>query len=117
MKEAVIQAQIVSYLRAILPKQYRVVAVPNASLRTRTGRAGNAVAGLTPGVPDLVIFGDGSAFFIEVKAKRGTLSDAQSEWANWCIMTGCMAWCCARSVDDVRKAIEQWKLPTREVRQ
>lgn len=117
MKEAAIQAQIVKFLRAVLPKNYRVVAIPNASLRTRSGRAGNAVAGLTPGVPDLVIFGDGSAFFIEVKNARGKLSDAQSEWANWCVVEGCMAWCCARSISDVRTALDQWKLPTREVRQ
>lgn len=114
MNEAQTQRAIVDYLQTVLFPTHRVVAIPNGAVRTASGRASNAVAGLRRGVPDLMIVGDGKVYFIEVKASRGKLTAEQSEWANWCVMKGLIGWCCAKSIDDVRVALGAWKIKTRE---
>ena len=116
MTEAQIQKSIVDFLRAVLPPNFRVVAIPNGARRTSAGRASNAVAGLTPGAPDLVILGNSRAYLIEIKTKTGKLSDHQSEFATWAVTKGALAWCCARSLDDVRVALVEWGIPTREAK-
>lgn len=113
MKESLIQGAIVDYLRAVLPKNHRCVAIPNGSRRTASGRAANAVPGLTPGVPDLMIVSAGRVWFIEVKGPKGTLSDAQTDFISWCVVTN-TPYCVARSVDDVKIALEHWQIKTRE---
>lgn len=116
MKEIDIQRQIVNWLRAVLPRKYRCFAIPNGARRTRSGLASNAVPGLTPGVPDLMIVGGGEAMFIEVKRPGGKLSDAQSEFGTWCALEGAAGWCVAYSVDDVRTALAHWGVTTREAK-
>ena len=113
MKESVIQTAIVEWLNVVLPKGYRCFAIPNGARRTASGRAANAVAGLTPGVPDLAIIGRGHIWFVEVKGPRGIVSDAQEEFLAWCATTG-TPYCIARSVDDVRVALMNWNVQTLE---
>ena len=117
MREADIQQAIVDYLNAVLLPAYRVFAVPNASRRTRSGKASNAVPGLRKGVPDLIVLGRGKAFQIEVKRERGKLSDAQSEWGTWSVVTSGTPWACVKNIDEVRLALSQWMVPTREAAQ
>lgn len=116
MLEGVIQRGIVQYLNTVLTKTHRIFAIPNASRRTHGGHAGNAVPGLRKGVPDLMIVGQGRAYFIEVKTPSGKLSPEQSEWADWCVVSGGAGWCCARSIDDVRRALSHWGIPTNEAK-
>lgn len=116
MTEAQTQQAIVEFLRAVLFSTYRVVAIPNGATRTASGRASNAVAGLTPGAPDLMVVGHGRVWFIEVKSRTGKLTSAQHEWGDWCFKIGLVGWCCARNVEDVRDALVHWKIPTRETR-
>lgn len=115
LKESAIQHAIVGHLRAVLPKGYRCFAIPNGARRTNGGRAANAVSGLTPGVPDLAIVGRGNIWFIEVKGPGGVVSEDQEEFLAWCAMTG-TPYCIARSVDDVRVALVNWNVPTREAK-
>lgn len=115
MKESQIQSAIVKYLRAVLPKNFRCFAVPNGSQRLPNGRPANAVAGLTPGVPDLAIVGDGRIFFIEVKSKKGRLSEAQSEWGDFCIYQAMVPWACVHSVEETRHALNEWGIKTKEL--
>ena len=76
-EEDQIQSAIVAYVRAVAPRII-VYAIPNASRRTQSGRASNAVPGLLPGMPDLgLAIPDGRAAFIEVKTPKGKLSDNQ----------------------------------------
>jgi hypothetical protein len=113
LRESAIQGAIVDFLRAVLPKTYRCMAIPNGSRRTANGRAANAVPGLTPGVLDLMLVSAGRLWFIEVKGPKGTLTDEQEEFTSWCAATG-TPYCVARSVDDVRFALNHWNIPTRE---
>jgi predicted ATPase with chaperone activity len=72
--EAAIQRAIIDRLRL-----YGVlcVAVPNEGKRTAvTGRRLKG-AGMRPGFPDLICMQDGQAAFLEVKAPKGVVSDAQ----------------------------------------
>lgn len=109
------QKAIVDFLRAVLPKTHRAFAIPNGARRTASGRAANAVPGLTPGVDDLAIVGCGRIWFVEVKSKRGRVSEAQEAWHAWCAANG-TPYCVARSVDDVRVALAHWGIPSREAR-
>ena len=114
MKESQIQSAIVKYLRLVLPKNYRCFAVPNASQRLPSGKPANAVAGLTPGVPDLAIIGNGRIYFIEVKSKKGRLSEAQSEWGDFCAYQAMIPWACVHSVEETRAVLKEWQIETRE---
>lgn len=114
MKESQIQRAIVGYLEAVLPPHYRVYANANASRRTTTGRAANAVPGLRRGIPDLTIRGPGGlSYDIEIKSAKGRLSPEQSEWGTWVISIG-GRWACVHSVEEVRLALNEWQIKTRE---
>ena len=112
-EEDAIQRAIVDYVRAVAPSVF-IYAIPNAASRSPGMRAGNAVSGLTCGVPDLgLVLPGGRAGFIEVKGKRGKLSEAQQERSmEICACGG--EWWLARSIDDVRDAFRAWSVPTRE---
>lgn len=111
--EQSIQRDIVSYLRSVAP-HCLTFAIPNAARRTAGGFASNAVAGLTPGIPDLcVIAPSGVAHFIEVKTNSGRLSDVQ-ETIRMRLIKMSVPYCVARSISDVRIALRHWKIETRE---
>lgn len=114
MKESEIQRAIVDFLRVVIP-QCVTFAIPNASRRTKTGRASNAVPGLLPGVPDLAIIAPGGkVFLIEVKTDKTGLSKSQRELRlRFVGMDVPVA--IARSIDDVRKALAHWEIESREV--
>jgi hypothetical protein len=111
--EASIQRGIVDYVQAVAP-QCLIFAVPNASRRTKGGRASNGVAGLTAGIPDLCIIAPGGvAYFMEVKTPKGRLSDAQFTILNR--LTGLHSeWQIVHSIDDARYALKCWNILTRE---
>jgi hypothetical protein len=108
-----VQSAIVHFLRVAVP-DHVTFAIPNASVRTRTGRPGNAVPGLLPGIPDLCLLGPlGRAYFIECKAGYGDLSEVQFAMRNRFEAMG-VPFAIARSIDDVRTALGYWKIKTKE---
>jgi hypothetical protein len=114
--EAILQKQVVDYLRAVLPHSI-VAAIPNASRRTTGGRAGNAVYGLTIGIPDLmVILPKGRIVFFELKSEKGRVSDAQ---LNIHLKLQALNHECAvcRNLDDIKLALAAWNIETREAKQ
>jgi hypothetical protein len=112
--ENAIQRAIVDYLRAVLPSSHRVVAIPNGSRRTATGRASNGVPGLSPGFPDLMIIAPGGkVYLIEVKAPKGRLSPEQIDWETWAFDYA-IPRCVARSIEDVRRFLRTYDVGTRE---
>jgi hypothetical protein len=114
--EAQLQRSIVDFLKVVLPPEYRAVAVPNASIRTAGGRAGNAVAGLSRGFADVIVVGQGRLYAMEIKTEKGRLSEFQKEWQFWATNTGATPWVVVRSVDDVRTCLTVWNIPTRNHR-
>lgn len=108
-----IQRQIVDWIRVAAPSVV-AVAVPNGARRTAGGRPANAVPGLTPGVPDLVVIRpNGEVLWIEVKSQIGKLSDAQFAFHGKLLGLGHT---CAvvRSIDDVRLAFKTVGISVRE---
>lgn len=113
IREADIQRAIVDYLRAVAPDVF-LFAVPNASVRARGGRAGNAVAGLTRGIPDIcLVLPDGRAAFIEVKAEKGKLSEYQQDILRT-FAARAIPFAICRSSLDVAEALRGWGVMVRE---
>lgn len=114
--EDAIQIAIVDYLRAVLvPRDYKVAAIPNGGKRGKAEAGIMKATGTLAGMPDLIIIGPlGHCFFIEVKASKGTESEAQIAMKEWMISIG-VPCAVVRGIDDVRAAIAHWNLKTREV--
>jgi hypothetical protein len=112
--EARIQAAIFEFVRTIAP-DVLIYAVPNGGLRSKSEAARMKWTGVVAGIPDLaLVLPDGRAAFVEVKAAHGALSEAQREIRLVMIQRGIPV-ITARSVDDVRAALKQWHVETREV--
>lgn len=113
ISEAAIQRQIVDWVRVAAPGVV-VVAVPNAARRTVSGRPTNAVAGLTAGVPDLVvIMPEGKTLWIEVKSEKGRVSDAQFAFHSKLHGLGHTI-AIVRSLDEVKLAFKAMNIKIRE---
>lgn len=112
--ESGIQRDIVRYIKAVIPNSV-VIAIPNGARRTVNGYAANAVAGLLPGAPDLVIAlpEGGKVLWMEVKAPKGRVSENQILVHGLLNAAGhnCVV---VRSIEDVRNAFSFLKIKTRE---
>jgi hypothetical protein len=113
VREDAIQKSIVDYLGAVLPHAF-VFAVPNAAVRRNGGRAGNAVPGLRPGVPDLCFVWRRRAYFLEVKRPREPLSLVQRDCRVELQRHDIPVWT-VHSIEDTRTALKYWRVRTREV--
>lgn len=107
MTEHAIQSSIVQYLERFLPKSIRVVGVSN-NPRSAIQGALEKKRGMKAGFPDLMLVG---SFYghLEVKAKGGTLSPAQKEWASW-FLDNDIPYAVVRSIDDAHKVMVEWGL-------
>lgn len=113
MLESEIQRQIVDWIRYVAP-ECMVIAIPNAARRTASGRASNAVPGLTSGAPDLLVIRPrGEVLWMEVKTDKGKLTDLQFKFhENLQIRNHACA--VVRSLDDARNAFKAVGIETRE---
>ena len=113
--ESKIQSAIVNYVRNVV-KDCLVIAIPNGSRRTSGGWAANAVSGLTPGAPDLVIaLPEGRVFWLEVKAPKGRLSDNQVLIHEKMNELGHAIYV-VRSIEEVRCIMDNLNIKTRETK-
>lgn len=111
--EAQIQKAIVEYLKAVLPGAV-VMAIPNGSQRTASGRPANAVAGLLPGAPDLcVALPQGQVIWFEVKSDKGRVSPNQILVHGHLTSLGHHV-PIVRSIEDVRQALAFLGIETKE---
>jgi len=110
-----IQRAIVKYIEAVLPHGI-VMAIPNASRRTKGGRPMNAAPGLMPGAPDLVVaLPKGRVVWFEVKAPKGRVSTNQIYLHGK--LTSLNHVCAVvRSIEDVQRTFDVLGIETREIR-
>lgn len=114
--EQTLQRAVVQYLDAVLPATAWCFHAPNGGGRSKVEAAIFKGLGVRAGIPDICILYDGRAFWIELKAAKGRLSEAQERahvrlWEAGCPVAD------ARSLDDVRRLlVEEWAIPTREAR-
>lgn len=108
-----LQRQVVEFLRLVAPG-YVTFAVANGGGRSKAEAGILKATGVLAGVPDLVLVGPlGQAHFIELKTAKGKPSQAQRDLhARFAVMG--VPYAVARSLDDVRVALEAWKISTRE---
>ena len=85
------------------------------------GRLGKATAGrlrgagLKPGMPDILIFHNGRATGIELKAEKGRLSDNQIAMHERLAMAGVRVYVC-HTTEEVLAALESASLPRRNLK-
>ena len=115
MSEHQVQASIVAYLRTVLPRGYRVIAVANKPRSAVQGRL-EKQRGALKGCPDLLLVRqDGYTAFLEVKHGKGRLSPEQAEFGEW-LVNGGGEFAVIRSIDDARSVLAALNIQTREGR-
>lgn len=106
--EELLQRAVVQLLAARKVDRNRFFAVPNGEKRGKATAGRLKAQGVLAGVPDLVfILSDGRIAFIELKARNGRLSPAQSAYMDWCVERKIPHAVCA-SIDDVDAALRTW---------
>lgn len=112
--EGPIHRSILRYLRATLPHGYVVQHTANKPRSAQQGAREKAMGAIS-GWPDLAIYGqlDGSAkaWFLEVKPPRVTVPEHQRE-VHARLMDIGFPVRIARSIDDAKRAVWDWGLPT-----
>ena len=99
--EEQIQGAVASYLDRALPEDAVWMHVPNGGARHPAVAAKLKWAGVKPGAPDVLVVWKGRAIWIELKAAKGTLSDAQKAMQERLTLSGAVVFPIARSVDEV----------------
>lgn len=114
--EGPIHRAVKTYLRSTLPTGWIVTHAANKPRSAQQGAREKAMGALA-GWPDLQILGPGpggpSSWFMEIKAPGGKLSEAQREVGDRLLDAG-FSVRVIRSVDDARKAVADWGLPSKD---
>lgn len=119
LSEDSIHAQIVAWLRLVLPSDAIIHHSRNEGNRggfrgARDGARGRAM-GVMPGFPDLLIYVGGRGYCIEVKRPGEYQSPIQKLVEKQLTAQG-IPYAVCRSVDDARSVLASWGVPTREAR-
>lgn len=101
--------------------QYLAIALPKHAVWTTIGHGGGGkirgaqlkAMGLAPGFPDILILSNGKAYCIELKSKKGKLSEQQTALHERLMIAGCFVDTC-RSVDEVETQLFLWGLAARK---
>lgn len=110
--EQSIQRAIVDYLRLALPRAI-TFAVPNGGYRTRAEAGVLKAQGVVAGVSDLVILlPDGRVAFVEVKAGKGRVSEAQTDFLATVAGFGHLT-AVVRGVADMSDRLTEWGVQSR----
>lgn len=114
--EGPVQKSVLRYLRLTLPAGFIVQHTANRP-RSRVQGGKEKALGAVAGWPDLGIFGPGpdgpSAWFMEIKAPGGKVSDDQREVHDQLMDAG-FGIRIVRCVEDARKAVSDWRLPSND---
>lgn len=116
--EQVLQIAAINYLRLALPDCI-ALHVPNGGKRGKVEAKILKAMGVLAGAPDILIVWGwlhtgmlGGAGWIELKAGKGKLSEAQEEFRDDCKRKG-IFWAEARSLYDCERAVRSWGLRPR----
>ena len=102
--ERQLQAAVATYLRAALPPDAFFSALPGGD------RQMTRAPGYRAGLPDLMVVWNAKPIFIELKSKRGTISDDQAIAINALWRAGAEAAVC-RSIDEVASVLKFSGIP------
>lgn len=114
-----IHIAIIDYLRATLPHGWVIQHTPNKP-RSKIAGAQEKRMGALAGWPDIAVYGRETggtpyptAFFLEVKAPKGRVSENQHTVHDKLLDLGFDV-AVVRSVDDVRAKVKEWGLPSKD---
>ena len=110
--EAQLHKAAADYLDRILPPDAWCTTVPAGGGGLIRGALFKRL-GYKAGTPDILITWDERAFFIELKAKQGRLSDDQRNQHEAIKRAGVPVEVC-RSITEIGLALSRWQIPTRE---
>jgi hypothetical protein len=108
--EADLQTQVMAYLRWALPPDAIANHSPGEGKRSKAAQATLARSGYRTGWPDIEIVYRGRAYFVELKARHGTLSAAQRETHRRLIYAGAAVMLC-RSLPEVEASLREACVP------
>ena len=113
LMEHSIQAAAIDWLRMHAGDDVLVFAIPNGGLRNKRVAVRLREEGVTAGVADICIIEDSRVLFIEMKTRRGSLSDVQKGFEARARRANCHYRVC-RSLQDVKDVMNVWsKCPAR----
>jgi len=107
---------VADYLRAALPAIVRWFHVPNGEKRSLATAQRLKRMGVSPGVPDIIILHAGRTIWIELKSRKGKLSETQEGWREWLCDNGFAFYCC-NTIDQVQASLKAHGIPLRGVLQ
>ena len=109
--ERTFQKQLVAHLRLALPPDVFMTAFPAGGGGEIRGAHLKAM-GLVAGVPDLLFVHRGQLYGMELKAKRGVLSENQELCQDYLAQAGvdCVT---VRTLAEAYRALDAWGIPTR----
>ena len=102
--EEIFHKQVAAYLNAALPKEAFWTTFPAGGGGLMRGAQLKAM-GLKSGVPDIMVLHNSVAFFIELKAPKGVLSDTQKEVFEAIQLAGGKAYL-ARTLDHIEEILK-----------
>ena len=107
-----LQRQVFQFLDWALPADGIAYAIPNGGKRHAREAARMKGLGVRAGMPDIGICFRGRALYVELKAPRGVVSEAQREMAKRLNYAGAAVMLC-RSVPEVEAALREACVPLR----
>lgn len=106
-----IQVAIMQFLDRALPSSCYAFAVPNGGKRDRITGAILKREGVKAGVADIIVMRNpGLCALIEVKTAKGSLSNSQKAFRDWCAANG-FPYAVVRGIGDVQAALLDWGVP------
>lgn len=107
-----LQRSIVEYFRWSLPDDAVYFAVPNGGKRHAKEAARMVGLGVRAGIPDLCVIWRGQAYFVELKAARGVLSEHQRQMHRKLSYSGAPVMTC-RTLACVEHSLREHGVPLR----
>ena len=107
-----LQRAVMQFLDWALGARGVAYAIPNGGKRHAREAARMKGLGVKPGVPDIGICFEGRSLFVELKAPRGVMSDAQKDMTRRLHYAGGVVMLC-RSVEDVEAQLREACIPLR----
>lgn len=108
--EQALHKTVARYLDLFLPKTATWFHPANGGYRRKVEAAILKGMGVRAGIPDIVIVWEGRAYFIELKAGTGKLTDHQVNMMRLLTDAGA-GWRCCTSLNDVMETLKGWGFP------
>src|SRR5262249_27419429 len=108
--ESSLQVQLLQELTYKMRRELRVLAIPNQSNRHINNAVRMKAEGMMRGAADLLFMfpvEEGAGGWLEMKTRKGSLSDHQHGFKSICTMLG-HRWAMARSADEALDVLRGW---------